>query len=105
MSKFQVTERAAEILRKVRADRSGDLTISIDSGCCEGTAPHLYENYLLPQGVCEFARAEGIPVYIAAHLEAQWRDAVVTLDLDPQDTSDALSLETEHGVRLVLRHG
>ena len=74
-------------------------------GCCEGTAPHLYENYLLPQGVQEIGRAEGIPVYIAAHLKEQWRDARVTLDLDEQDTSDAMSLETEYGVRLVLRHG
>ena len=104
MVSFTVTPPAAEILRRVRAERGGTLSISIDSGCCEGTAPHLYENYMLPQGVLEIAKAEGIPVYLAGHLGEQWRDAVVTLDL-VEDSSDALSLETEHGVRLVLRHG
>jgi uncharacterized protein (DUF779 family) len=103
MATLTVTDRAADILRKVRADRSGVLTISIDGGCCEGTAPHLYEDYLLPYGAFEIGRAEGIPVYVPAHLRDQWVDARITLDLVGEDSSDAMSLETEHGVRLVLR--
>ena len=53
----------------------------------------------------EIGSAEGIPVYVMAHLAEQWQSARVTLDLIDEDSSDALSLETEHGVRLVLRHG
>ena len=102
---FTVTNRAAEILRTVRAERKGMLTISIDSGCCEGTAPNLYEDYLLPAGAHEIGRAEGIPVYVAPHLKENWQNADVTLDLVDKDSSDAMSLETEYGVRLVLRNG
>jgi len=100
-----VTDRAASILRTVRAERTGVLTISIDSGCCEGTAPNLYEDYVLPAGVHEIGRAEGIPVYVAPYLKENWQRADVTLDLVDEDSSDAMSLETEHGVRLVLRFG
>jgi uncharacterized protein (DUF779 family) len=100
-----VSDRAASMLRRIRAERSGDLTITIDSGCCDGTAPHLYENYLLPYGSVEIGRAEGIPVYLAPHFEEQWKDARVELDLVDDEASDVLSLETEHGVRFFLRHG
>lgn len=105
MPTFIVTDKAAEMLRRVRAERAGALTITIDTGCCEGTAPHLYENYVLPYGAAQIGTAEGIPVYVMAHLENQWQSARVTLDLIDEDSSDALSLETEHGVRFVLRHG
>jgi uncharacterized protein (DUF779 family) len=100
-----VTEKAAEMLRRVRGERTGALTITIDTGCCEGTAPHLYESYVLPHGASQIGTAEGIPVYVMAHLAEQWRDVRVTLDLIDEDSSDALSLETEHGKRFVLRHG
>jgi uncharacterized protein (DUF779 family) len=101
---FVATESAAGILKIVRAERSGTLTITIDSGCCEGTAPHLYENYLVPYGFVEIARVEGIPVLVPPHVSEQWKAANVTLDLI-EDSSDALSLETERGVRLFLRYG
>jgi len=100
-----VTERAAAMLRRIREERNGALTISIDSGCCDGTAPHLYENYMLPYGSLEIGRAEGIPIYLAPHFEEQWKNARVELDLVDDETSDVLSLETEHGVRFFLRHG
>ena len=103
MAEIEATERASEILRRVRAERSGELTISIDSGCCDGTAPHLYEDYVLPYGAVEIGRVEGIPVYIAPHFAEAWKDVRATLDVVDEPAADALSLETAYGVRLVLR--
>jgi len=102
MSNLKVTERAAEMLRRIRSERSGTLTITIDSGCCEGTAPNLYDNYLVPSGFVEIGRAEGIPVLVPPHVADQWLATPVTLDLIDDDSSDAMSIETEHGVRLFL---
>jgi uncharacterized protein (DUF779 family) len=105
MPTLEVSPAAATILRSVRGARRGRLTITIDGGCCDGTAPHLYEDYVLPAGAEMIGRAEGIPVYIPGALAEQYRDAHVSLDLMDDSSSDALSLETEHGVRLVVRFG
>ncbi len=104
MAKLTISESAAAVLRQIREQSSGRLTISIDGCCCEGTAPHLYENYLLPYGVHEIGVAEGIPVYVPQHLEDSYEQAVVRIDVVDDETSDAMSLETALGKRLVLRH-
>ncbi len=103
MAEIEISERARQILRRVRSERSGALTITIDGGCCEGTAPHLYENYVVPYGSEEITRVEGIPVLAPQALAELWREARAVLDLVDEDSSDAMSLETEYGVRLVLR--
>ncbi len=103
MPKLTISESAAAVLRQIREQSSGRLTISIDGGCCEGTAPHLYENYLLPYGVHEIGRAEDIPVFIPQHLRDAYAGAVVRLDVVDDESSDAMSLETVLGKRLVLR--
>lgn len=103
MTKLIVSESAATVLREIRAHSSGRLTISIDGGCCEGTAPHLYENYLLPYGVHEIGRAEDIPVFIPQHLKDNYAGAAVRIDVIDDEMSDAMSLETALGKRLVLR--
>ena len=89
----------------MREARSGQLTISIDGGCCEGTAPHLYEDYVLPQGCHPIGQAEGISVYVPGRFQAQYEAATVIIDLVDDALSDAMSLETEFGVRLVVRNG
>jgi len=92
------------MLRRIGAERGGALTITIDGGCCEGTAPHLYEDYVLPYGSHSIGEAEGIPIYVPPSFKDDYDDRTVTIDLVDDMGSDALSLETEHGVRLVLRH-
>jgi len=64
--RLHVSDEAAAVIREVRSDRGGTLTITIDGGCCEGTAPHLYENYVVPAGCIEIGRFDGIAVYIRA---------------------------------------
>ena len=105
MAVLEVSERAAELLRRIRGERSGVLTITIDGGCCEGTAPHLYEDYVLPYGVHEIGNAEGVPVYIPGNLVEQYEAATVRLDVMDDAGSDAMSIETALGKRLVLRYG
>jgi len=104
VSELHVSDGAAAVIREVRSDRGGRLTITIDGGCCEGTAPHLYENYVVPAGCIEVGRFDGIPVYIPGALGDQYADARITIDVIDDPVSDAMSLETSLGKRLVLRH-
>ena len=88
----------------MRETVAGELTISIDTGCCEGTAPHLYDNYVLPYGSIEVGRADGIGIFVPPHLEEQYDGACFEIDAIEDQGSDAMSLETRLGKRLVMRH-
>ena len=107
MAELHVSDAAAAVIRQVklaRATRGGVLTITIDGGCCEGTAPHLYEDYVVPSEAVEIGAVDGIPVYIPGPLREQYATARVTIDVIDDASSDALSLETELGKRLVMFH-
>jgi hypothetical protein len=103
MTTFRITPRAAEIVSRVRRERSGPLTFTIDGGCCEGTAPHLFEDAVLPPNAEKAGVVEGVPVYLQPAMVVPYADATVTIDVVDEPMSDAMSLETEYGVRFVLR--
>src|SRR4051794_3993614 len=48
MTAMQVTatDAAVAVVRQARSRRSGVLTITLGTGCCESTAPFLYEDHL-----------------------------------------------------------
>ena len=104
MPTIRITPRAADVVARVRAERRGALTFTIDGGCCEGTAPHLFEDAVLA-GVDPVGEAAGVPVYLQAAMVAPFKDADVTIDVVDEPMSDAMSLETEYGLRFVLREG
>ncbi|MCC6766206.1 MAG: DUF779 domain-containing protein [Deltaproteobacteria bacterium] len=104
MPTIRITPRAAEVVARVRAARAGALTFTIDGGCCEGTAPHLFEDAVLA-GVEPVGEVAGVPVYLQAAMVRPFADADVTIDVVDEPTSDAMSLETEYGLRFVLREG
>ena len=100
---IRITARAAEVLARVRSERTGPLTFLIDGGCCEGTAPHLYEHAFLTSGAEKAGEVEGVPVYLQPAMVPLYADADVTIDVIEQELSDAMSIETEYGLRFVLR--
>ena len=70
MPTVRITPRAAEVVARVRAERRGTLSFTIDGGCCEGTAPHLFEDAVLA-GVDPIGEVAGVPVYLQAAMVAQ----------------------------------
>jgi len=104
MPTIRITPRAAEVVARVRAERRGALSFTIDGGCCEGTAPHLFEDAVLA-GVEAIGEAAGVPVYLQVAMTKLYADADVTIDVVDEPLSDAMSLETEYGLRFVLREG
>jgi hypothetical protein len=105
MTAVRITPRAAAVVSRVRSERSGSLTFTIDGGCCEGTAPHLFEYAVLTSAAEKVGEVEGVPVYLQPAMVRLYANAEVTIDVVEEPTSDALSLETEYGLRFVLREG
>lgn len=103
MTVVRISERAEEVVGRIRAERSGPLSFTIEGGCCEGTAPHLFENAVLTSGAKQVGEVAGVPVYLQPAMVPLYADAGITIDVIDEPTSDAMSLETAYGLRFVLR--
>jgi uncharacterized protein (DUF779 family) len=103
MTTFRITDRAREVLSNVRAERGERLTFMIDGGCCEGAAPHLYDDAIVTSASQRAGDVDGVPIYLQSAMIEPYRDADVTIDVIDEPMSEAMSLETAQGVRFVLR--
>ena len=104
-SRVDLTPSASEALARVRAERRGPLTFTIDGGCCEGTAPHLFEHAVLTGGEVLAGEVAGVPVYLQPAMVPLYADSTLTIDVIEDPTADSMSVETEFGLRFVLREG
>jgi uncharacterized protein (DUF779 family) len=100
---IDITPRAAAMVERIRSERRGPLTFTIDGGCCEGTAPHLFEHAVLTGGAEKIGEVAGVPVYLQPAMVKLYRDAAIRIDIIDEPVSEAMSLETEYGLRFVLR--
>lgn len=100
--------RAASVVAEMATRRSGTLTVTIGTGCCESTAPFLYEDFLPgvdmePVGSVPLDGADDVVIYAPQYLTRLYPG-----DQGPRieviaDTGESLSVETELGLRFVLR--
>ena len=99
----RATPRAAEIIEEMGRRRAGSLTITIGTGCCESTAPFLYEDFWPGPDQAPVGEVGGVTVYAPEYLRTQYPGADgVVLDV-VDELGESLSVETELGVRLILR--
>ena len=97
------TSRAEAVVERVKSSRSGGLTITIGTGCCESTAPFLYEDFWPGPDQEAVGEVAGVTVFAPEYLRVGYPgDAGVVLDVN-DEFGESLSVETEFGVRLVLR--
>jgi uncharacterized protein (DUF779 family) len=98
------TERAADAVRRVAATGREDLVLVLGTGCCDSTAPYLYDRYLPGADAVRVGEVAGVPVFAPAFLDRLYpgRDGLV-LDVEEGVLSDSFSLESEQGCRFVLR--
>src|SRR3954452_15128958 len=98
------TDAAARIVDKEKRDRSGELVFTIGTGCCESTAPFLYEDFWPGPDAEVVGEVAGIQVFAPAYLRALYpaNDGVV-IDVDDGLMAESMSIETEYGCRFVLR--
>ena len=102
--KVTATDRAARIVEQVRATRSGRLTITIGTGCCESTAPFLYEDFWPGPDAEAVGEIAGVEVFAPEYLRALYPgDDGVVIDVDDGLMAESMSIETEYGCRFVLR--
>lgn len=97
------TDRARAVVASMGERRTGTLTITIGTGCCESTAPFLYEDFWPGPDQEPVGEVDGVTIYAPAYLRRQYPgDDGVVLDV-VDELGESLSVETELGCRLTLR--
>lgn len=101
------TDGARAVVARARGARSGHLTITIGTGCCESTAPFLYEDFWPGPDQEVVGTVGDVPVYAPEYLRRLYPgDEGVVIDVVEEVPAESLSIETEWSCRLILRgHG
>jgi uncharacterized protein (DUF779 family) len=102
--RVRATHRAAETVRAVAASGREDLVLVLGTGCCDSTAPFLYDRYYPGPDAVEVGEVAGVPVLAHRWLADLYAEGDgLELDVDEDAVADSFSLETEHGRRFTLR--
>jgi uncharacterized protein (DUF779 family) len=98
------TAAAARVVERARRDRRGVLVFTIGTGCCESTAPFLYEDFWPGPDSEPVGEVAGVQVYAPEYLRALYPgDEGVTVDVEDGSMAESMSIETEYGCRFILR--
>ena len=98
------TPQAEAVVARVRAAHPGDDFVFVfGSGCCEGTAPHLFARYTLTPVQEEVGAVGGVGVFADAHVRRLYGDRTIVIDAEEDPLADGFSAEIPLGWRFVLR--
>lgn len=104
--KVEATQAAEETVRKVAESGRQDLVMILGTGCCDSTAPFLYDRYIPGPDAVEVGEIAGVPVLAHGWLAKLYADDDgLVLDVDEDVRSDSFSLESEYDRRFTLRVG
>ena len=102
--RIQATPAAEEMVRRVRADGRDNLVMVLSNGCCDATAPYLYDNHITEPDAHEVGIVEDVTVLAPGWLAKLYPDEdTLTIDVERGVLDDSFSLETEFDCRFVLR--
>jgi uncharacterized protein len=99
-----VTDQATEIVKRVRADGRDNLVMVLGTGCCDSTAPFLYDNYLAEPDAQPVGEIDGVTILAPRWLADLYPgDEGLVVDVDSGIVNDSFSLESEYDCRFTLR--
>jgi uncharacterized protein (DUF779 family) len=98
------TPEAIEVVERARRDRAGELVMTLGTGCCESTAPFLYEDFWPGPDQEQVGAAGDVPVFAPEHLRRLYPgDDTLVIDVDTGYEAESMSIETEYSCRFTLR--
>jgi uncharacterized protein (DUF779 family) len=97
------TPGAEAVVRKVAASGREDLTIVLGTGCCDSTAPFLYDNYVAEANSEPVGEIAGVPILAPEWIRTLYPTDDLMVDVIDSSVEDSFSLETDYDRRFVLR--
>jgi uncharacterized protein (DUF779 family) len=102
--KIEATSGAEAIVRKVADGGRQDLVMMLGTGCCDSTAPFLYDRYYPGPDAVRVGEIAGVPVFAHRWLADLYAEGDgLQVDVDEGVVSDSFSLESEYDCRFALR--
>jgi uncharacterized protein (DUF779 family) len=102
--KIATTPTAEQVVRRVREDGRENLVMVLGTGCCDSTAPFLYDNYLPEPDAQPIGEIEGVQILAPRWLADLYPDGEgLVVDVDEGVLNDSFSLESEYDCRFTLR--
>lgn len=102
--KVEPSALAEATVRRVAESGKQDLVMMLGTGCCDSTAPFLYDRYVTGPDAVEVGEVAGVPVLAHGWLAKLYAGSDgLLLDVDEGLQSDSFSLESEYDCRFTLR--
>jgi uncharacterized protein len=99
----RATPRAAAVVERVKAEGRPDLVMVLGTGCCDSTAPYLYDRYYPGADAVPVGEVAGVRVLSHVWLARLYREGGLVIDVDEGVPNDSFSLESEFDCRFTLR--
>jgi uncharacterized protein (DUF779 family) len=100
--KVGATPKASQVIEEMKNLRSGKLVITLGTGCCESTAPFLYENFDPGPDSKKVGEIDGVDVFAPSWLLELYSDDEIEIDADTGVITESFSIETEIDARLKI---
>ena len=102
MKRVEITEKAAEIVRQLQA-KHGDLIFHQSGGCCDGSAPMIFEkgDMYLDESDILLGEVEGVNFYMNQDQFEYWKHTHLTVDVTA-GRGASFSLEIPLGLRFLI---
>lgn len=97
------TPQAEAVVRKVAGTGRDQLVMVLGTGCCDSTAPFLFDRYYPGPDAAEVGRIAGVPVLAHRWLANLYGEGELEVDVDQGILNDSFSLESEFDCRFTLR--
>jgi uncharacterized protein len=102
--KLTATEAAGRVVGRVASEGRDGLVMVLGTGCCDSTAPFLYDRYDPGPEAVRVGEVAGVPVFAHRWLAELYADSDgLEVDVDEGIPNDSFSLESEHDCRFTLR--
>ena len=102
MKRVEITDRAAEIVKQLKA-KHGDLIFHQSGGCCDGSAPMIFEkdDMYLDESDIFLGEVEGVNFYMNQDQFEYWKHTHLTIDIT-EGRGSSFSLEIPLGLRFIV---
>lgn len=101
--KVTATAQAEAVVRKVVDAGRDQLVMVLGTGCCDSTAPFLYDRYYAGSDAVEVGHIAGVPMLAHRWLADLYGEGELEVDVDQGLPNDSFSLESEFDCRFTLR--
>ncbi|WP_407557144.1 DUF779 domain-containing protein [Winogradskyella sp. 4-2091] len=102
MKRVEITEEAAKVVQQLKA-KHGELIFHQSGGCCDGSAPMIFEkeDMYLDESDILLGEVEGVNFYMNQDQYEYWKHTHLTVDVT-KGRGASFSLEIPLGLRFLI---